>query len=490
MMNEPSFTRGRKWRVGFNVVVGILSAFALIAMINYLSSRHSVRYNWVDSAGNKLSPMTERVLASITNKVKVIVFFPRNDAPLFGLVTGLLKDYQMRCPNIELEVVDHRFPGRSEKIRAEYNLTAGAGEGSRVIFDCAGRKRVVNRGELSDFSMDANKQIRRSAFKGEQLFTSALLTVTTARHVKAYFVVGHDEHGPENQDDSQGYSNFKDLFVESGIELGVVDYLHYKDVPEDCSLLIIAGPEKKYTKTELDRIDAYLKQGGRLFVAFKPCLDPKPVVTGVETLLANWNVDVGMNVVQDKTNEKANGDAEVIARNFGQHPIMRPLLRSSLDMIYPRSIASRAIGAVRADAPKATELVKTSERGVAARVVNKGVAELDQQGAIPIAIAVEKGGIQGVAADKGATRIVVVGSSMMFANAPLSWAGNYDFASVSINWLLNQDKFLTEIPPRAISEYTLSITNQQMRMLQWMFLGIAPTVAMLLGVIVWLKRRS
>jgi hypothetical protein len=197
-----------------------------------------------------------------------------------------------------------------------------------------------------------------------------------------------------------------------------------------------------------------------------------------------------MNVVQDKTNEKANGDAEVIARNFGQHVIMRPLLRSSLDMIYPRSIASRAIGAVRADAPKATELVKTSERGVAARVVNKGVAEMDQQGAIPIAIAVEKGGIQGVAADKGATRIVVVGSSMMFANAPLTWAGNYDFAWVSIDWLLNRDKFLTEIPPRAISEYTLSITNQQMRMLQWMFLGIAPTVAMLLGVIVWLKRRS
>jgi hypothetical protein len=489
-MNEPSFTRGRKWGVGFNVTVALFSLVALVVMANFLAARHSVRYNWVDSAGNKLSPLTQRVLTGVTNKVKVIVFFQRNDVPLFGLVTGLLKDYQMHCPNIELEVVDHRFPGRSEKIRSEYNLSGG-GEGSRIIFDCGGRTRVVNRGELSDFSMDENQQIRRSAFKGEQLFTSAILTVTAPRHVKVYFLTGHDEHAPENQDDSQGYSSFKDLLVETGIEIGMIDYLHYRDVPEDCSLLVIPGPEKKFSKPELDRIDAYLRQGGRLFVAFKPCITSKPVVTGLETLLANWNIDVGLNVVQDNTNQKSNGDAEVIARNFGQHAITRPLLRSSLDLVLPRSIASRAIGAVRADAPKTTELVFTSGRGTALRVVNeKGMAEADRQGAVPMAVAVEKGGIQGVAADKGATRILAVGSSVMFANAPITYAANSDFASLSINWLLNRDQFLGEIPPRAISEYTLSITNQQMRMLQLVFLGIAPTAAMLMGVIVWLKRRS
>jgi hypothetical protein len=490
MMSEPSFTRGRKWRVGFNVAVGMFSAFALVAMINFLAARHSYRYNWVDSAGNRLSPLTERVLANVTNKVKVIVFFSRNDSPLFGLVTGLLKDYQLRCPNLELEVVDQRFPGRAEKIRAEYNLSAG-GEGSRVIFDCAGRTRAISRGELSDFAMGPDRQVRRTAFKGEQLFTSAILTVISPRHSKAYFVTGHQEHGPEDSDDQQGYSHFKDLLVESGIELGVIDYLHYKDVPEDCSLLIIPGPVNKFSKVELDRIDAYLRQGGRLFVTFRECLTPKPVATGLETLLANWNVDVGMNVVQDRANEKSNGDAEVIARNFGQHAITRTLLRSSLDLIYPRMIASRAIGAIRADAPKATELVFTSDHGVAAHIINaKLEGEIDRQGRIPLAIAVEKGSIQGVAADKGTTRIVVVGNSLMFGNVPITYAANSDFASACINWLLNNDQFLGEIPPRAISEYTLTITNHQMRMLQWMFLGIAPTAAMLIGVIVWLKRRS
>src|SRR5687767_10266397 len=216
MMNEPSFTRGRKWTAGLNVVVGLLSAFAIVVMVNYLSARHSVRFNWLDAAGNQLSPLTVRVLSGVTNKVRVIVYFSRND-PLFGHVTGLLKDYQLNRPKMELEVVDYRFPGRSEKIRAEYNLSSVT-EGSRVIFDCGGRVRVVSGGELSDYAMGADRQIRRSAFKGEQLFTSAILTVTATRNVRAYFLTGHAEHSPESQDDSAGYLNFAKLLAESGAE--------------------------------------------------------------------------------------------------------------------------------------------------------------------------------------------------------------------------------------------------------------------------------
>jgi hypothetical protein len=490
-MNEPSFTRGRKWRVGFNVAVTLASAFALVVMANFLASRHSVRYNWVDSAGNKLSPLTLRVLGSVTNKVKVIVFFPREDAPMFGFVTGLLKDYQLHCPKLEVEVVDYRYPGRSEKIRAEYNLSAG-GEGSRVIFDCAGRTRVIGRAELSDFTIGPDRQIRRSAFKGEQLFTSAILTVTSPQHLRAYFMTGHDEHDPQSQDDSAGYSNFAKLLSESGVDLAMIDSLQYRDMPDDCSVLIIPGPQKHFGKQELERIDAYLKQGGRLLVTFNHCVTPKPVLTGLEALLANWNVDVGVNVVQDRTNEKSTENNIVVARNFaGQHTITRPLLKSSLEMILPRSIASKAIGNVRADAPKATELIFTTGRGLAVGHINeRGSGDVERQGAIPLAIAVEKGGIQGVAADKGATRIVVVGSSVMFANAPLLSAANSDFATLSLNWLLNRDILLTDIPPRAITEYTLSITEQQMRTLRWIFMFGAPATALLIGGIVWLRRRS
>ena len=53
--------------------------------------------------------------------------------------------------------------------------------GSRDRLDHDGRTRVIGGGELSEYAMGEDRQIRRAAFKGEQLFTSAILTVTAAR---------------------------------------------------------------------------------------------------------------------------------------------------------------------------------------------------------------------------------------------------------------------------------------------------------------------
>src|SRR4051812_32871125 len=90
---EPSFTRGRKWRIGFSVTVGMVCAFAVVVMVNYLAARHPFRYNWSNAAANQLSPLTTRVLKSLTNTIKVTVFFVPGE-PMFSSVQGLIKDYQ------------------------------------------------------------------------------------------------------------------------------------------------------------------------------------------------------------------------------------------------------------------------------------------------------------------------------------------------------------------------------------------------------------
>jgi ABC-2 type transport system permease protein len=486
-MSEPTFSRWRKWRIGFNVAVAIVSALAVVAMVNYLAARHPFRYNWSESAGSKLSPLTTRVLSNLgTNKVKIIVFFIPKE-PLFSQVASVVKDYQAAAPSLDVEFVDYRIPGRANRIRADYGIAMG--DGSRVIFDSHGKSRSVALSELSDFSFQDGAP-RRTAFKGEQLFTAAIVNVTSARKLKAYFLSGHGELSYESNDDNSGYSRFARLLNSAGVdEVAEFDSLHGRDVPEDCSLLIIAGPNSRFTKEELERLDRYLIKGGRLFVAF-PLLEPRRPTTGLEELLARWNVDVGLNVVSDKVNSEVNTQqAEVVVNKFGAHPITKPLLQSQIDFILPRSIGSKAIGTVRADAPKTTELVFTSDKGVAQDVDENRHATRVRKGSIPLAVAVEKGGIQGVAADPGATRIFVAGSSVSFSNGGLTFAANPDFATLAINWLLNRDTHFMEIPPRAITEYRLSVTEKQMTTLRWIFIAAAPGAALLIGGIVWLKRR-
>ena len=118
------------------------------------------------------------------------------------------------------------------------------------------------------------------------------------------------------------------MLVDGDVELSTFASLHAQDVPEDCSLLIIAGPSTKFGREELERLNTYLARGGRVLALF-PYLDVKRPQTGLEGLLANWNIEVGQNVVQDRANSKANGDPVVVATKFGLHPITRALLRSS-----------------------------------------------------------------------------------------------------------------------------------------------------------------
>jgi hypothetical protein len=63
---EESFTRGRAWSIGFHVVLSSLALLAMVVMVNYLSHRHNQRLYISDAAGQKLSPITQRVLAQLT----------------------------------------------------------------------------------------------------------------------------------------------------------------------------------------------------------------------------------------------------------------------------------------------------------------------------------------------------------------------------------------------------------------------------------------
>jgi hypothetical protein len=79
-------------------------------------------------------------------------------------------------------------------------------DNGRVIFDSGGKVRTVLSTELSEYAVTPENEIRRTGFRGEQLFTSALLNVTQTKPVKAYFLQGHGEH--RLSEENQGYGRF------------------------------------------------------------------------------------------------------------------------------------------------------------------------------------------------------------------------------------------------------------------------------------------
>jgi hypothetical protein len=111
------------------------------------------------------------------------------------------------------------------------------------------------------------------------------------------------------------------------------------------------------------------------------------------------------------------------------------------------------------------------------------------EGALPLAVAVEKGTISGVGPDRGSTRMVVVGESVFLANTLLGWEANRDFGSLAVNWLVDRSQLL-QVGPRPFNEYRVSLTPAQMRAIRWLLLVVFPGSVTLVGLLVWLRRRT
>jgi hypothetical protein len=264
------------------------------------------------------------------------------------------------------------------------------------------------------------------------------------------------------------------------------------DVPSDCSLLIVADARTALAQEELDKIDAYLKNGGRALFLFSIYSADPARKTGLEKVLADWGVEVGHNVVRDLKSSVGGHGQDLVASRFTSHPIMAPLLGTRLHFVLPRSIGKSGRGPGRADAPNVAELVLSEASAQVLSQFNKGTpvpTPNDLQTNVSLAVAVEKGKLQGLTAERGTTRLVVVGDSLIFANQMLESAANRDFAGLTLNWLLDRSQLLGSLAPRPIKEWKLVMTQSQMLAVRWILLAGMPGVVLLLGGLVWVQRR-
>ena len=185
------------------------------------------------------------------------------------------------------------------------------------------------------------------------MFTSMLLALENPHPFKAYFLQGHGE--PSLTDSGQsGYLKFTSILQENYIDVQPLELLGDNDVPEDCNLLIIAGPTGPLSGLELQKIDQYLAQGGRLFVLLNYASIKQP--TGLEPILQRWGVNVGMDVVQDLKNTTSSSGTDVAVRRFSSHPVVNPLTQSALQMILPRPVGRVDAKNPPPDAPQVDEL--------------------------------------------------------------------------------------------------------------------------------------
>ena len=491
----PSFSFARKWSQRINVMVGIGSLLAIVMMANYLASRHYQRFHLRANDRTRLTHTTQRLLGALTNEIKVVCYFSRDDT-LYGDVRELLSEYRSVTSRITLELVDSlRDPGGAEAVKTRYGLSAA--EKSFVMFDANGRTKLIRQGDLFDYDMQPlisgqSKEVKRKDFKGELLFTSAIYYVTTQRSSKAYFIIGHGERSPDDKENVSGVSKLASMLQSSGVEWATLEMIGAQAVPDDCSLLIIAGPQNRWPPQPLASIQRYLENGGRALILFDAY--GLKAETGLEAMLERFGVRVGFDTLKDT---QTNVGTDIVVSEFGNHPITKALSSSGtqrLQVVLPRSITPipRAGGA--ADSVRVDPLFTTTAQGMLIepqRSRGGSPTASSVRTNYPMAVAVELGGLAMVdAARAGTCRLVVLGDAMFLDNEMFGAAANALFAGYAVNWLLDRSMLLSDIGPQPYHEFSLSMTQSDRTLLNWLFLLGLPGTALAMGFFVWLRRRS
>ena len=483
--SRPSFSPYRKWAIALHVLLLISVVFAVLVMVNYLSRDYFLRFHLSTHSKIELFPRTVSLLRSLTNEVKVTLYYD-TDEELYSTVIDLLSEYRLVNRRITVQTVDYmRDPGLAQKVKAKYSLSAPTDK-NLVIFDCEGKVTMRDGNALASYVLEQvpNEKepvFRRkpAAFLGEMAITAALLDVTSPKPLKAYFLQGHGEHQIDSGDELAGYLKFASILHQNYIQTEPLSLLGTNAVPMDCNLLVIAGPREAIPEAELEKIEHYLYQGGRLLALFNFYSVSKD--TGLERILAKWGVDVGHNIVKDPDNTLSSG-SDIIVSRFGKHALVNSLLQSRLHLILPRSVGQLKLRAQAADAPRVEEIAFSGSRASAG-------SDIVRKPPFPLMVAVEKGAIKDVITERGSTRMVVAGDSLFLGNRQIDSAANRDFTACAVNWLLERTQLLAGLGPRPITEYRIVLTKTQLHQAQWVLLAGLPGGVLFLGGLVWLRRR-
>ncbi len=417
--------------------VYLLAALSLASLLLAMMTLVSVRLDRLFSfptARHELSPRTLDLLTSLSGHVTCTVILPRNNL-VYPSLDQMLKDFrEAAAPNAILSLVfhdPHSDPAPAAAAVRKYGVT-----GWSVVFDNGRRYEIVPYEDLVETSTNTDEGLGRAhravtRFRGEQVCATALAKLARPESPVVYALSGHNERDFASYDSMTGYSDFARELAREGY---VLRNLKTADagIPDDCDLLLIAGPRFAPSSIEASVLIDYLGKGGRLLLL----LDRADTVPGPwDPLLTRLGLQpANLTAIGADTL----GGYNLLSDNFGDHPVARHLDRSAVYFVDPQ-IIDPAPAADAAPTPQVSIVVAAPAKAWGEAnpdfLPRHYEKDVDRQGLLPLVLAVEGPG--SAALGLPPFRAFVIGDSNFAANSLLEGGStaNRDILLNAVSWL-------------------------------------------------------
>ena len=470
----PIQGRGRYARLGTATLV--VAALAVAVLGNIALYRHDVHLDATTEGRYTAPPQLIKIARHLPHDVTVTYFYNTQD----GDAT--------RTKDV-LSAVAHRYPKlRVHALDLDKEILAARELGVRMY-----NSAVVQFAERRT-EVDNTVDLRDVAFAIERVLKSETPVVCfVSGHGETYNPQSHVHLGHREVMGGDGATTIQ--AGDTGVDRFrmAIEAIGYSDrplitatatsVPADCALVADLGPRDAYSPAEVKLIRDYAAGGGRLLLMYDPEF---PVSPELQAVFDELGVQVGDGSVLDPVNHSGTEADKVAVPYYPPHPITDDVAMT----VFP---APRPLQLLR-HLPniEATELIQTSTESYVQQAggTKLAAAQADALPTVargPKTLALAMDGIWPGGGPKP-FRLVLVGSAGFAANGFFPYVSNGDLAVSMVRWLAG-DLGTPKLRPITYSLAEIQLTAQQMRATFFVLEVLLPLSVILLGVLVWRRRR-
>jgi ABC-type uncharacterized transport system involved in gliding motility auxiliary subunit len=453
------FFTGRQARYGSNALVMTIAFLGILIVGNVLAFQNPKQVlDLTEDNVNTLSPELTSALETLPETVTATAFFSQ---------TSNTETTDQLLSNIKANSngkFDYQFINPDRDPQAAIN--AGITGDGKILLQMGERKEIV-------------------AFASESEILKGMLRLLNPGNNVIYFLTGHGERDIEQAGEA-AMTRAKTTLESKNYTVKTLNLLAENQIPEDASLIVIAGPLQPVAEDEVNLLKEYLASGGSLIVMEDPTAltefgdasDPL-----ADMLAQDWGITLNNDIVIDLNSTQPTTAAA--AYYDSAHPITVNM--NNLVSFFPFTRSFTLTGSP--ETATLTPLVQTNERSWGETdftSLTQGGSEvgMDQnevQGPLTLAAAGENPTSGG--------RIVVFGTSNFAVDQIFDAYGNGDMFVNSVDWAAEQED-IANITPKTPTERTFKVPNPFV----WLTILLSsvvliPGLVVFAGVSAWLSRR-
>jgi hypothetical protein len=247
---------GRQAAHGGNSIVAVVLVAGIVALLYFMSASASIGIDLTSVGYYSLKPDVKPVLANLAEPIQITAFYNRAVLGQKSVDAPILKLFTDADPTkVRIAYID---PDEQPLVAQSFGLSANYG-----LF-------------VSYLQADGSPDLRpartvpvRGDFANEKLIAESILQLQAQGLFKVVFTTGAGELSTES--DVRG---IWDGLRSVGIQTSTLDLVN-DPIPADTTALVMLAPWLDFTQATVDKIAAYMANGGKLMLLAEPSYDSR-----------------------------------------------------------------------------------------------------------------------------------------------------------------------------------------------------------------------